>query len=239
MKKYTSILLLFFLLFACTKDKPAVTDPCDVLVDGVYQDCNIPEEVFPCLETDGLLESCFNFSFISGYMLMAGCCGLQDGYDLVRRVCNGFVELEKRPDALDVLIAKYKSIDTVHYDTTLNPLFYGEYNFNFYTYNLEAILAQEVFLKNASKTQKIELLTELIIKQDFRENREVFYFIEGPAYVMARLMYYDNYGPLVDEYNQNSWLRSLIIYGSPFEDFKTRLTIISLANDYLNLLKTE
>jgi len=234
MKKYTSVLLLFFLLFACKKDKP--TDPCDVLVDGVYQDCNIPEEVLPCLETDGLLESCFNFSFISGYMLMAGCNGLQDGYDLVRRACNGFVELEKRPDAMDVLIAKYKSIDTIHYDINLNPLGYGGYNF--YTYNLEAILAQEVFLKNATKTQKIELLSELIIKQDFREKREVFYFIEGPAYVMARLLYYDNYEPLIQEYNQNSLLRRLIIYGVSFEDIETRLTIISLANDYLNLLKT-
>lgn len=253
MNKYISFLVLFFLLFGCKKDEPTVTDPCDVLVDGVYpyprelpdtnmtpeekrEFWNVPEDVLPCLETDGLVETCLNHKHI-GFMLMAGCCGLQSGYDLIKGWCRGFSELEKRPDALDALIAKYKSIDTVHYDTALNPLFYGGYKF--YTYNMEAILAQEVFLKNATKTQKIELLTELLAKQDFRGDKQGEYGIEGPSYVMARLMYYDNYGPLVDEYNQNSWLRSLIIYGSLLDDIETRLTIYLFAKDYLVLLKNE
>ena len=253
MNKHICFLALFFLLIGCKRNDLPI-DPCSKLVNGVYQYpqkltdttmtpeekvefWNVPENVLPCLKTDGLLETCLNYPFMSLYMLSAGCCGLQSGYELVKSNCRGFSELEKRPDALDVLIARYKSIDTVNYNTELNPLAYGGYNF--YTYNLEAILAQQVFLKNALITQKIELLTELIVKQNYRENKEVFYFIEGPAYVMARIMYYDNYEPLIQEYNQNSVINGFVIYGYSFLDNDSKLTIISLANDYLNILKAK
>ena len=253
MNKHICFLALFFLLIGCKRNDSPI-DPCSKLVNGVYQYpqkltdttmtpeekvefWSVPENVLPCLKTDGLLETCLNYPFMSGYMLMAGCCGLQSGYDLMKGCCRGIPELETRSGALDTIIVKYKSIDTINYNTSLNPLSYGGYKY--FTYCLEVFLGQEVYLKNATTKQKIELLTDLFVKQNFRKGQPGDYYIEGPTFVMARIMYIDNYQPLVDLYNQDSIVKYFITDGSSIAGNEPKSTIISLANDYLNLLKAK
>ena len=115
------------------------------------------------MSTEVLVEA-GTYNFPSLYMLMAGCCGLQSGYDLCRNKYAWFVELENREDALEYLIAKYESIDTINYDMDLLPIEWGGYKF--YTYNLEVFLAQEAYLSDATDEQRLELLNELFIKQE-------------------------------------------------------------------------
>ena len=256
MNKKISIVISILLCFACQKDKiiedEPPTDPCSKLVNGVYQYpseppenltsaeeieyWNIPENVLPCILTDGLLESCLRFHTIGSHMFLDGPDGIQGGYDSVRSICRGFPELEKWPDALSTLITQYKSIDTIHFDTlpSLNNLHdYGGYDF--FTYILEVILGQEVFLKKATMRQKHELLSEIFEKQAFRDHRDTWYFFEGPAFVMARLMYIDNYQPFMDEYTNNAEIRRTVTSGSPtYPD--TKLIIISLAEDYMTTI---
>jgi hypothetical protein len=257
LNKKIFIVITILLCFACQKDKlpedDNSTDPCSKVVNGVYQYpseppgnnltnaeeieyWNIPEAVLPCLLTDGLLESCLSFHSLGSHIFIDGNDGVQSSYDYVKSICRGFPELEKWPDALSTLIARYKSIDTIHFDTlpSLNNLHdYGGYDF--FTYVLEVILGQEAFLKKATMRQKHELLSEIFVKQAFREHRDTWYFFEGPVFVMARMMYIDNYQPFMDEYVNNSEIRHTVTSGSPtYPDMK--LLIISLAENYLTTI---
>jgi len=167
------------------------------------------------------------------------CRNFQEGYNLLRSVFNGFMELEKRPDALDILIAKYKSIKITDYDTAQtisNLLNYGGYDY--FTYCLEIITGQYAFLEKATIEQKIELLSELFKKQDFREKRISWFYFEGPAFIMARLMYLDNYQSFMEYYNSSSRIQNFVTWARPiYEEHRT--IIISYAKDYFNLLKTQ
>jgi hypothetical protein len=252
------ISVLAFLLFvsACERDEPSEDDlpedPCSLLEEGIYpypsappgsnltdaeklEYWNIPEDVLPCLTTEGLLETCLRYPNLGNHLLMVGPEGIQSGYDSVRSMCRGFPELEQRPGALDTLIAKYRSINTVDFDTSLSVDNLSEYGtYDYFTYILEVILGQEVFLENTTMKQKHELLSELFVKQDFREYRDLGLSLEGPAFVMARMMYLDNYQPFMDEYVVNSAVRQTVASGSPTET-ETRSTIVALAEDYLTL----
>jgi hypothetical protein len=170
-------------------------------------------------------------------MLMAGSDGLQSGYNLMKRLyCRGIKELETRSDALDSLIARYKSINTSAYNTTKSPLIFGSYKY--YTYCLEVFLAQEVYLNNLNTTQKIVLLNDLFVKQDFRNGQPGFFGIEGPSFVMARLMLQSNFQPFVNVINQNSNVSRFVTYGTGI-DTVNKTIIISNAQTFLTLLENK
>jgi hypothetical protein len=238
--------------FACQKDEPPI-DPCSQLVDGVYkypleppdasltstqkiEYWNIPEDVLQCLRTDGLIETCLTYHELGPILFLFGTNGIQDGYDLAKERCRGFLELENRTDAFELLIEKYKSIDTINFIPNTSPLEYGGYNY--YTYSLEVILGQENILQNTTDKQEIDLLTDLFVKQDFRNNLRSWYSIEGPTFVMGRIMYFNNYLPLINECKNNNIMNSFINEGIPIQREDIKSVIISFANDYLTLLKT-
>ncbi|WP_167608755.1 hypothetical protein [Maribellus sediminis] len=209
---------LFFLLiglFSCTEPEETEPEmePCDFYATGHFKDTipgKIPELYWPCMETKDLVDA-VSYNFPSLYIQMAGCCGLQSGYDMVKR-SHGFPELESREDALENLIAKYISIDTIHYNRNLLSIQHG--GFNFYTYNLEVVLAQEVFLKSATKQQKLDLLNELKIKQDLRNGESGDYAAEGPTFATSRVMFFDDYQPLLDSMQQNHIIKSIVELGT-------------------------
>ncbi len=261
MKNILIILLASLILSGCKKNnappysEEIPIDPCSLLKDGVYQYplvppdsgvtgkafyeyWNIPEAVLPCLTTRGLLKTCLKYRQLCQHFMMGGLNGIQSGYDYVKiMLCRGFPELEKRKDALDVLIEEYKSINTVDYDTvqTLkNILEYGGYDF--FTYCMEIILGQYAFLQNASIKQKIALLSELFVKQNFREHRVTWFYFEGPAFVMARLMYLDNFKPFMDYYTSSSRIQYFVTWARPIYE-EHRSVIVSQAKEYFNLLE--
>lgn len=251
MNRYLFVVLFVIILVGCKKTSQN-DNPCSQLVNGIYQYpdnppssdltseeereyWNIPEDVLPCLKTGGLLTSCLNHPYLASYMLMAGSDGLQSGYDLMKRLhCRGLGELEIRTGAADTLITRYKSINTADYNTSKSPLDFGSYKY--YTYCLEVFLAQEVYLKDINTTQKIGLLSDLFVKQNLRNGQIGFLGIEGPSFVMARIMYLSNYQPFIDIYNQNSNISRFTTYGSGIDD-DNKVLIISNALDYLNLLE--
>lgn len=252
MSKYFFIIAIVFCFFACQKDNPPI-DPCSKLVDGLYkypteppdasltstqkiEYWNIPEDVLPCLKTDGLIETCMNYNNLGAILFLFGTNGIQDGYDLAKERCRGFLELENRTDAFDFLIEKYKSIDTINFIPNTNPLEYGGYNY--YTYSLEVILGQEKILQNTTDNQEIELLKDLFIKQNYRNSLRSWYSIEGPVFVMARIMYFNDYLPLINECKNDNIMNSFIIEGIPIQREDIKSVIISFANDYLTLLKS-
>ena len=254
MNKYKFIILavIWAFAFACQKNDPP-EDPCSQLVDGEYkfpteppdvsltssqkiEYWNIPEDVLQCLATDGLIETCLKYNNLGAILFLFGTDGIQDGYNLARERCSGFPELENRTDAFNLLIEKYKSIDTINFVPDTNPLEYGGYNY--FTYSLEVILGQEKILQNLTDNQKIELLTDLFIKQDCRNNLHSWYSIESTVFAMARIMYFNNYMPLINECQENSIMNSFIIEGIPIQREDIKSSIISFATDYLNLLKS-
>jgi len=141
---------------------------------------------------------------------------------------------------LEHLIAKYIAIDTVHYDLKLYPMDFG--GFKWYTYNMEVFMAQEVYLKSATDKQRLALLNELFVKQSIRKGQRGDYYIEGPTFVMARMMYYYNYKPFLDIANQNHKIQYLIEFGdlqiSSDEGMQAQLLIFALAYSFIDELKT-
>jgi hypothetical protein len=121
----------------------------------------------------------------------------------------------------------------------LLPIEWGGYKF--YTYNLEVFLAQEAFLSGATDEQRLELLDELFEKQEVRKGEPGDYFVEGPTFTMGRVMYYNNYQPLIDSMEQNFEIKTLVELGSlsigSEEDRQAQISVFDLANKFINELK--
>ncbi|WP_297093188.1 hypothetical protein [uncultured Draconibacterium sp.] len=247
-----NIFLLFIIvsMIACDNNSTLIElepepelDSCEFYATGYYNDTvpgKIPQKYWPCMSTEVLVEA-GSYNFPSLYMLMAGCCGLQSGYDLCRNKYDWFVELENREDALEYLIAKYKSIDTVSYAMNLYPFEWPGYKF--YTYNLEVFMAQEAYLTRATNSQLMELLNELFIKQNVRNGNRGDYGIEGPSFTMSRIMYFNNYEPLLDSMEQNFKIKMLVELGSfsisSEEGKDAQTSIFNLTTAFMNELTTE
>jgi len=193
------------------------------------------------MDTKDLVDA-GSYNFNSGYQLMAGCCGLQSGYDLCKSNYSWYGELESRNDAFQYLLAKYISIDTVNYNLSLDPLHRPGYKF--YTYNLEVFLAQKVYLEDGTSEQKVTLINELFKKQEVRNAGYTWGFRnEGPTFVMGRIMYYDDFKPLLDSMELNMTLKMLVDLGDmdarSVEGGKAQLTIFSLSNEFVEQLKSK
>ncbi len=93
MHKKIFILAFLLLFYACERDETdepdLPEDPCSLLVDGVYpypseppgsnltdaeklEYWNIPEDILPCLTTEGLLETCLSYPDLGSHMLTGG-----------------------------------------------------------------------------------------------------------------------------------------------------------------------
>lgn len=245
---YKTLLSLVFplsLIISCDNESPEPEpepEPCEIYATGIYNETfpgEVPEKYWPCMDTKDLVDA-GSYNFNSGYQLMAGCCGLQSGYDLCKSNYSWYEELESRDDAFQYLLAKYISIDTVNYDLSLDPLHRPGYKF--YTYNLEVLLAQKVYLEDATREQKIALIYELIKKQEVRDAGHTWGPNEGTTFVMARIMYYSSYNPFLEEMNQNTLIENLVDLGDLYRftdpGYEAQLKIFSLIDDYLEELKT-
>jgi hypothetical protein len=246
MRPTTRIFSLWLLFstafFSCNNDPPEQEpelEPCELYATGIYKDTlpgKVPQKFWTCMKTEDLVDAgSYNFSSI--FQLMNS--NLQSGYNFCRSRYPWYVELETREDAFEYLLVKYISIDTINYDLSLDPL--DRPGYKFYTYNLEVLLAQKVYLEDANSEQKVMLINELFKKQALRNAGHIWGSNEGTTFVMSRILYYDGYEPLLDTIDQNIQIKNLVDLGDLYahnDGLKVQLLIFSLINDYLEELKT-
>jgi len=239
-----SLVFPMLLFVSCDKKSPEPEpelEPCEIYATGIYNETypgKVPEKYWPCMDTKDLVDA-GSYNFNSAYQLMAGCCGLQSGYELCKSNYSWYEDLESRNDAFQCLLAKYISIDTAKYDLNLDYWLRG---YKFYSYNLEVFLAQKTYLEDATPAQKIILIDELFKKQGVRDAGLCHDIIEGPTFVMSRILYFDNYMPLLDIMEENNYIKNLVELGHLRVDYdeglEAQMIIFTLTDDYLEELKT-
>jgi hypothetical protein len=240
MEKLIYILCICILALGCSKGDVPVeeeTDPCSLVVDGVYmfptekpdstltkeeikEYWNIPEDVLGCITTEGLIKSCYKT--IYGVVIEAS-NGYQSGYKLLKGWCRGFDELERRHDAPAALISYFKSKELPH---TL------DYNL----YAIEIASAQDSILKRFTKEQKIEMLNMEL--NYHAERREIFnrnsIIHDGTIVFMGRLMVFDKNAQFLQSLERNEEINSFMEgTGKYILSLAGADTIVHYTEDYL------
>lgn len=255
MKKLLFTILGIFLFalivlasFSCKKK-----DPCDELVNGVYQFpalpenhstmtsqevteyWDLPQDICGCITTEGLIETCLNYPDLR--LIMAG-SNPQSGYDLlVKARFRGIRELESRPDRGTFLLKKFQTLDPLGYDPNWEPVEIGRYNFTIY--NVEIIFSQYANLELLTKAEKITLLESASVIYDKMKSDVENYSLWGlecTTTLSGRLMFQDKYEPFLQVYNENSLVRELITYYGP-TSWETVESVNNLSKEYLTYLK--
>lgn len=238
--------LLFLTSISCKKN-----DPCDVLVNGVYQFpelpanhgmtsqeitdfLDLPADIAKCITTSGLVETCMNYPKL---MLILAGSNPQSGYDLlIKGRFRGVRELEQRPDRSIFLLTKYKTIDPLGYDPSWEPVQIGAYNF--YLANFEVIFSQYINLSPLTLQEQIELMEVAIAVYEMKRSKPEtisLYSLECTGTLLGRLMYQNGYEPIVELYNTNNWIFELLEFYGP-AGYEAVELVYDLAKDYLNHL---
>lgn len=248
-KKIILILLVIGLICSCKKQ-----DPCDILVNGVYQFPelpknhgmtreeidefrDLPEDICNCITTEGLIETIMDYPNLP--LILAG-SSPQSGYaNLVRHRFRGSRELENRPDRATYLLKKYKTIDPIGYDPNWEGIDIGGYIINIWYF--EIIFSQYANLEPLTKDEKIELIETAIViydksKEDIEE--QSLMSLECVTTLAGRLMYINNYTPFVNAYD-NTWaVRELLDFYGPVDPETVEL-VYNLSKQYLINLKNK
>jgi hypothetical protein len=238
-------------MFSCEEDKP-----CDILVDGVYQFpelpenhdmtskevaeyWNLPKDICECISTEGLIETCLNYPDID--LILAG-ANPQSGYNMVAERFRGLEELSSRSDRATYLLKKFKEIDPLGYNTDWNDIDISGYIINNIWY-YQIILSQYINLETfTNKQKKIELIEEAIetydkCKEDTENNNDIF-SLGSTAVVMGRLMKVNEYKPFMKLWEENDVVGETIEFYWP-TTYEAVDLIYTLSKDYLQTLKSE
>lgn len=200
--------------------------------DAFYQ---LPGQIKKCLSTPALIETCLTYPQID---LVFAWINLQTGYKHVDSIFNGFQELETRKDRAIALMDKYISMDPEAYDTTWSLVQIGHYTFSFVY--IELMLGQYDFLNALSIDEKRGLLEECQKKYVIIKNDSTIYGVPAGTslvcFIMARMMYNDNYKPLIDLYNSEEDCFSLVNYAQNLNQAVNE-SVYVLSQQYLLTVK--
>lgn len=147
---------------------------------------NIPPQLLANMSTENLVQTCLAYP---DFMLMMSRNSLQQGYDYLKTIFNGFIELEQREDAVRELLKEYQLLnpaDIINYET---PLEKGKFSFRF-TFK-EVLLAQESILQNMDSTTERELIKQCLNHHEAKTNMPEHYAsfnLMTPAFVLGRIM---------------------------------------------------
>jgi hypothetical protein len=244
----TTLLLLcfFFFVLDCRKKE------CEETIDQAYvypveaargkpfeervKMFKIPDQVLHCLSTEALVKSCLDYP---EYRLIWAWSSQQEGFDHVRSMSNGFDELWKRGDNFQELYSLYqqKNPDRGNWDS-YTDLENGMYLIDIT--DVEIIISQYEILHNLSASEKTELF-QLVLDNQKKKVELIQYWgpvgMETTIAILGRIMYLDNYQPLVDEYNNNEMM-FLSVAEVLILDYDVVGKIMSLSEDYLKVLKS-
>jgi hypothetical protein len=244
MNKLCLIFLLGLLVSGCSKD------PCKDVDRGVYiypekpdgitflealEFYKIPKDIVGCIYTDELFQTCLTYPEIRMIWTRNS---LQQGFDYVEGICNGFGELLRRSDAYPVIVSAYKELNIEGNWGSWTDLEIGHYIINII--NHELFLAQNEILKSLTKAQKLELFQLALDNQKQKFELRVEYYgvtgMESSLAILSRIMYNDQYPPFMEEYSNRELLRVHVdlikILDSDLVDI-----ITNLSEEYLKTLK--
>jgi hypothetical protein len=113
----------------------------------------IPDFVLIKISTEGLLETCLAFPYLTDILFYDN---YQKGFEALSAEFNGFRELLKRKDLMEVLLKKYKtlnsSLTTVRLQKSIEQ---GRFSFRHFV--LEFMLTQDIILSKLNLEQKKHL----------------------------------------------------------------------------------
>ena len=175
---------------------------------------DLPPYIATCISTDGLIETCLNYPEIR--LIHAG-SNIQSGYDLlVKSRFLGVRELEKRTDRGTFLLKRLKTIKPLGYNPNWEVVEIGKYILGIT--NFEIIFSQYANLETLTNDEKIDLIEMAIIIYDKMkgdlENYSLF-GLECTTTLMGRLMFKNNYNPLLNAYDEKQLIRNLLDFYGP------------------------
>jgi len=157
---------------------------------------NIPDSLLKYMTTGDLVKICLAYP---EWMLISICNNFQEGYDLLRSVFNGFVELEKRPDAFKELFNMYQNMDPEKISKISKK---GLYVLQFT--HIELLLSQRCILSSLKKSELISLIQNLLIVYEKKCNYlEIFstFGLSTTCLILGRILeqgYSDIYKTLIN-----------------------------------------
>ena len=204
--------------------------------DSVLQ---IPEDTLQQMCTHGLIETCFNYPFLHHYRLYDH---FSDWWLMLNFDFNGIPALLERPDAPKKMLKEYLEFNEYPYADSIPNDIKIKRIASKITF-MEFFLAQEEILGTFTDDELV-LLGEKA--KDMWQLKNEYYHIEfsiSPTYscyLLGRMMYFDNYGPLMLELSSNDDLKSFIISGSNILYYYNAYEfIMDNIDDYLLQLKSK
>lgn len=166
---------------------------------------NIPSELLKRMPTQNLIEACLSYPELRLIMTRNS---LQDGYDYIKSIFNGFDELEKRKDSGDNLLRVYEALDPSQISSMNDLVEKGRFTFEF-TY-IELILSQKTILSTV--TEKDRLGDLFLNKFDEKAGLEEFgeFGKVTPALGLGRLMEVEKNENILSQKSSNARLSAFI-----------------------------
>ncbi|MBG8554752.1 hypothetical protein [Hymenobacter guriensis] len=163
--------------------------------DEMVEVCQVPAARLQTISTPGLITTCLNYPLLGDMIFFDN---LQFGLRTQLSNFNGFGELQQRPEAAALLLARYQSMRPACIPST-EPVEIGDYAFDFS--DIEMILAQDEYLQQLSPAQRRMLvqvaLEKYAAKQVLVEDVYGLFGLKTAAFVMARTMQAENYAPFM------------------------------------------
>lgn len=131
---------------------------------------NIPAPLLKKISTEELVKSCLNYP---EYRLIFTRNDLQSGYNFIRSMFNGFVELETRSDAGKELMKVYAGYKPDGFDLNSTDLEIGKFMSKFA--NIEILIAQTEILNKLNPGDLREMLTICSQKYKQKKDRQKYY----------------------------------------------------------------
>jgi len=197
---------------------------------------NIPEELLNKMNTNDLLETCLNYP---EFRLIMTRNSLQQGYDYLRSIFNGFRMLEKKNDAGAELLKKYKELkpaDINNYKTLVDR---GEFAFKIKY--IEILLSQKQIINDMDHEIRKELLRTSILNYEtilkMPEDYSSFGLVT-PALVLGRLLDAVGHQNFIEEKIKDNNLQ-MFINDASVGEVTTLSYILATSKAYLNQLDNE
>jgi hypothetical protein len=197
---------------------------------------NIPNEILCEINTSELVQICLKYPELRLIMTRNS---LQQGYDYLNSIFNGFGELEKRSDAAKELLKEYKKLNPKNIKNIATSIERGAYAYKLIY--IEILLAQKQILLNVDNKDKKELIKTSLNNYEsielMPENYGTFGLIT-PALILGRLLDVDNNSDLIEKKSKDDKLKAFIDY-TFIGSISTLSDIIVISKEYLKELENE